>query len=87
MDKLIHVDVFYNLFTHWFNGEKIAIISYRYKDEFGLHDITTRVPCKMIEFQSVYHECLIDEHILISPDKIDIGTKTPFPMVVRISRN
>jgi hypothetical protein len=78
------VDRFYNFFTDPL--KKIAIISYEYIDKFGLHNITIKVPCELIEIQSMSKECLLSEYIYISSDIVDIGIKIPFPAIVRINR-
>lgn len=66
--------------------KKIAIISFEYKDEIGLHNMTIKVPCELIEFQSMNEECIPSEYIYISSNAVDICTKMPFSMVIRINR-
>jgi hypothetical protein len=84
MSKIFKVDRFYNFFID--PSKKIAIISYEYVDKFGRHNITMKGPCKMVEFQSMNEEYLSSEYIYISSDVVDIGTKAPFPMIIRINR-
>lgn len=85
MSKIFNKDVdrFYFCTT---SQKKVAIISYEYRDEFGLHNITTKVPYESIESQSMDEEYLPSEYIFISSDVIYIGIKAPFSTVIRIKR-
>lgn len=85
MNKIFNKDVdrFYFCTT---SQKKVAIISYEYRDEFGLHNITTKVPYELGEFQTIDEKYLPSEYIFISLDVVDIGIKAPFPMVIRIKR-
>ena len=84
MNKIFNVDRFYNLFMN--SPKKIVIISFEYEDEIGLHNMTIKIPCELIEFQAINEECMPSEYIYISSNAVDICTKTPFPMIIRINK-